>query len=385
MVRSDLLSFRVRRTMKLLCLRVVTLLFLFVLVLGAFGRSALAQFEGDRPPPIVLKVPLVRQDTFVWCWLANAEMIVRYFRGRSPSQCQMMEIGYRTLPGACCGNPRACMRGGTGMQELQQVIRYFGGVATTWTPPSDPMTLYNVLAQNQAVVAQVKVSDLGTHVVVIRGMRFQQINGFDPLGRPVRSVVPLVLVNDPMSLLPQEVPYGRLLQVWIDSLIVEPSSDTTGSGGDTSHSDVAGATSPAPRTEERDSCTAVRRIVHSAPTFERVKGERRGTGGADAYHALFDIPGTRNCTVWRISSGSYFRCEVPDHEGSSCAEGERFARELTARVKQCNSSWKAREGERDRRTRYFEKIRPPDADLSITISVNESGGACRASISIDPD
>lgn len=42
------------------------------------------------PPPVLLNVPQVRQTTPVWCWLAVAEMAVRYRHlGRGLSQCQM--------------------------------------------------------------------------------------------------------------------------------------------------------------------------------------------------------------------------------------------------------------------------------------------------------
>jgi len=185
-----------------------------LLALGvAYGPS---RAHAQLPPPVVLPVPTVTQDTMVWCWLAVSEMVIRYRNwGAGFRQCQMMEVGYRVPPGTCCGNPNLCARPGS-IQEIQGVIASFGGRFSSLAPPTNYQVLYNILQSGRPVIAQIATGGSIGHVVVIRGMGFQPF--INMLGMP--DVAPILMINDPMSIVPAQVPYAQFLAIWRASIIV---------------------------------------------------------------------------------------------------------------------------------------------------------------------
>jgi hypothetical protein len=200
------------------------LLMATALVAGALGTASDSHAQlplpgyPQPPEPVALNVPVVLQQTDVWCWLAASEMVIRYYnRGLSYQQCRILEIGYQLPPGACCGQPLACRTTGQWPQISAAIA--FGNVRGQWTPPLDPQSLYAILQQGRPVLAQIRSSATSTHAVVIRGMRFQVVTVPDVYGRRVAQVMPFVLVNDPLSLFPGDVPYPSLASIWIDGLI----------------------------------------------------------------------------------------------------------------------------------------------------------------------
>lgn len=173
---------------------------LCVALVQSFAAQGLAQEAVDLP------VPLVAQDTLEWCWVASAQMVLRFRGVDPPNQCQIMEMGYHTPPGACCSNPNRCAIPGT-IYQVQRIISYFGGGFTQLNRPADPSQLYSVLKQGAPVIAHLALPT-GGHFVVIRGINWS-------------SGSPAVEINDPFfgSL---TLPFSQLVQIWDAGLYVEP-------------------------------------------------------------------------------------------------------------------------------------------------------------------
>ncbi len=170
--------------------------------------------------PVFLPVPEVTEQTPIWCWLAVSEMGLRYRRGGSPKQCQMLEIGLRTLPGYCCSAPQRCLRAGS-MEEIRRILGVLGGIHTQSAGPLQPMALYQVLRSGSPVIAAISTGSSIGHTIMIRGMRFESRTVWTPFG-PRTEQVPIVLINDPMSYFAHEVPYATLQRQWLSSIVVGP-------------------------------------------------------------------------------------------------------------------------------------------------------------------
>lgn len=162
---------------------------------------------------VTLEVQPVTQKSIVWCWLAVAEMAIRYYNwDESPSQCRIMEHGYGLSPGTCCQNPKGCARTGS-LTEIVNIIKHYGGVDAFITgPPKQPKDVYKALAKNKLVIAALHTSMGSGHVVVIRGVRKQ--NGSIQL-----------LVNDPMSVIARTLSYQKLHSMWRETVIINYKGD----------------------------------------------------------------------------------------------------------------------------------------------------------------
>lgn len=185
----------------------------FVIVALVVGVSVDARAQ-VVPQPVDIPIQNLTQGTPVWCWAAVAQQLIMHAVGPSqtPQQCALVAIANGAAPGVCCGgvNP-ACFRTGS-WPQIQALIAHFGGRYSRQAPPTDPMTLYRTLAAGRPIILQVRSSFASTHVVVLRGMSF--VPG--PMGP-----VPVLHINDPMSVFTQPVPYHQLLPLWIDALVVE--------------------------------------------------------------------------------------------------------------------------------------------------------------------
>lgn len=187
------------------------------------SQEAPLQYRLPLPIPVQLPIPLITQDTPVWCWVAAADMAIKYRRCKliQLSQCQMLEIGYSLQPGFCCGDLRRCMRPTIGWNEIRSLIYHFGGTLSSWTLPHDPITLYNLLDNRIPVISQITTGYQTSHFVVIQGMYFvDKIVGHFPDGTPIVDRIAYVNVNDPLSPMTQVYSYPQLRLKWIDSLVI---------------------------------------------------------------------------------------------------------------------------------------------------------------------
>lgn len=198
--------------MKYLKLAFILLLFLVKPI------SALAYpYPTMLPPPVDIPIPNIPQETDVWCWVAVVQQIV-YFKNGSmgtPSQCAMVSISKNVPIQYCCTNSNNCRTTGS-LQEIQQLLRHFGGSFSSYSPPANAMALYQTLAQGKPVIMQISTTPLGyqsgmSHVIVIRGMYFQQT----PMG-----VIPMLIINDPLGQFTQNVPFAQLAPLWQAAIVV---------------------------------------------------------------------------------------------------------------------------------------------------------------------
>ena len=163
--------------------------------------------------PVDLPIENISQQTQVWCWAAVSQQLIAASRGmaNTPSQCQLVAAAYGADPGPCCaGQDQRCVTTGS-LQQIQALIQQYGGRTSTYAEPTDAMTLYRTLKMGHAVVIGIDAGQGMGHVVVARGMSFQQT----PEG-----VVALVHINDPMAHFTQPVPYPQVAAVWRQAIIV---------------------------------------------------------------------------------------------------------------------------------------------------------------------
>jgi hypothetical protein len=159
---------------------------------GGLPRGAVAQqfYTGPVIDEVQLRVPFVRQDTLVWCWVAAAKMVAESLGNSTPSQCEMLEDQYGA---PCCSQPWRCNRPGH-ISEIQGLINTFGHSLTDLSTSGTAQDLFDALQDSEApLVAWVD----GSHFVVITGMKIVP-TPFGPMA--------MVRINDPIR--------GRFDQAW---------------------------------------------------------------------------------------------------------------------------------------------------------------------------
>lgn len=167
----------------------------------------------DDLSPVDLPIQNLPQETEVWCWAAVSQQIIAASRGMqsTPPQCALVAIANGASPQACCQTrDQRCVRTGS-LQQIQDLIQRYGGRTSSYAAPTDAMTLYRTLKMGHAVIIGVNAGQGMGHVVVARGMSFQQT----PQG-----LVPFVHVNDPMAHFTQPVPFNQIAAVWRQAIIV---------------------------------------------------------------------------------------------------------------------------------------------------------------------
>lgn len=120
-----------------------------------------------------VNVPFETQQTQVWCWVATARMVARYYNVTTPPQCQMLAQQYGA---PCCQNPAMCARPGY-IQEIQALVASFGLRSSSIGPPTDGYTLLNLFKQGRPIILYVNNS----HFVVANGIKVVATPG-GPLG-----------------------------------------------------------------------------------------------------------------------------------------------------------------------------------------------------------
>jgi hypothetical protein len=151
--------------------RLLILLLALALVASAScSEGDLSPTEPTGPPgptggaQKILSVPLIAQQTPVWCWAAVSEMIFRYY-GRGATQCQILSGWYQR---DCCLFSQSCQTTAS-IQAIQQTLLAFGGVRSTALP--GPISFQNVQSEINAgrpVIVAYRGSFAG-HVVIIHG------------------------------------------------------------------------------------------------------------------------------------------------------------------------------------------------------------------------
>jgi hypothetical protein len=163
-----------------------------MLGLGLAPTALCAQpfYQGPTIDEVQLSVPLVRQDTMVWCWVASAKMVAGALGRSTPTQCQMLQAQYGA---PCCSQPWRCHRPGH-IAEIQGLIATFGLSTTELHMSGTVQDLFETLRNTRApLVAWVD----GSHFVVITGMKIVP----SPFGPTA-----IVRMNDPIR--------GRFDQPW---------------------------------------------------------------------------------------------------------------------------------------------------------------------------
>jgi hypothetical protein len=345
------------------------------------ARPTSTQAQQSLPPPVNLPVPVVLQQTQVWCWLASSEMVIRYLNnGFSYTQCQMLEKGYGLPPGACCGNPGACMVTAQSWSAIQAVLA-FGGLKGTIRPALSANDLYLTLRRNHPVIAQISEGGQGTHAIVLRAMRFAQvIVGYYPNGLPAVQTVAYVAVNDPLNIFPQEAEFSRLSSVWMDSLEVEKNT-------------MPSASPPSAAPTQATSggfCRAVNQVLASGASKSSVKGakhDRDDGDDADVYDGTVAIPGTEECSVWVKDDGirPYYYCDI-SVDKKDCEATEDKVRAFGRKLKDCLTGWHFYMGDKRRVHDYKlhgEAVEDQDDGPAVSARVSDFNDHCDAHFSID--
>ena len=315
--------------------RLATFILFACCVLMPLGVSAQMP-QQQVPPPVSLDVPLVNQNASEWCWLAASEMVMDYRNTTAPSQCRMMEIANNVPAGTCCNNPVACNAPARSMAAVMAVIGNIGGVTSSYARPTDPLTLYRTLQNDDPVIMQVAMGGGGSHAVVLRGMRFQVMMGRMPNGMPVQQIVPVLVINDPMQQQPVEVAYQAIVGQWMDALVVGKSFRAFANAAPSASRTT---TAPAPQASSSSSfCQAARRVAAAAPGYSSLNGTQ-DPDDEESYSMLGSFPGTMSCDVdhSRDDDGSvisdYVYCRVLHNASCSSARGRYMA--LVSQIASC--------------------------------------------------
>lgn len=166
------------------------------------------------PPPVNLPIENRLQKTLAGCWVAVAEQVISYLVGpaKTPSQCRLTETALGLNPGACCLTRICDMQLGT-LPQIAGLIGLYGRGYSNLMFSKDPYTVYNILSKGHPIVMAVKYNGIMRpgHVIVIRGMAWVP-NYY--------GLQPVLYINDPMSFLPQTIPYANMALYWYSGLEV---------------------------------------------------------------------------------------------------------------------------------------------------------------------
>lgn len=175
------------------------------------GSSLGAEIDVDVEPVV--------QDTLIWCWVATARMVIKYYNeGDAPRQCEILQdITPGAPPGYCCSNKKLCMRSGQ-LYEIQNVIKRYTGldsVIKNSLPTSNDIA--TALEKNRLIIAATYTGPMAGHVVLIKGIRKTTRNG-------VKTTQ--ILINDPMEHKAKVVSFAEFKKRWKQSIVVQFESES---------------------------------------------------------------------------------------------------------------------------------------------------------------
>jgi hypothetical protein len=173
----------------------------FLRLVGLAGAIALGSFTPATNAQVLdeayVNVPFETQQTQVWCWVASARMVARYYNKATPPQCAMLQAQYGP---PCCQNPgQICTVPGS-IWQIQQLIQSFGLHTSMIGPPANGYVLLNLFKQGRPIVIHLAQG----HFVVASGIKVVQ-TAMGPLGI-VRVLDPYFGIHD--------VPLPQLYAQW---------------------------------------------------------------------------------------------------------------------------------------------------------------------------
>lgn len=187
--------------------RLLALLLAFALVvLAACSEGDFSPTEPTGGGPqggtqTVLSVPLVLQQTPVWCWAAVSEMVFRYYR-TGFEQCQILSAWYRA---PCCGAASQFCQTTASIEVIRETLGGFGIRSIHFPGPISFQAVQSEINAGRPIIVAYRGSSAG-HVVVI--------HGYDARGN--------VYIRDPLfgSFV---VPYGNSFSyggqyIWADTI-----------------------------------------------------------------------------------------------------------------------------------------------------------------------
>lgn len=145
----------------------------------------------DNPPPVCggvedppptshfLSVPLLPQQTSMWCWAASSRMVMRFVDPAiNAAQCSQANINFGRSD--CCNNPtpQDCINGGW------QVFNNFGFTFTSQNNALSWNQLTNLLSQGKPVMFAWAWNGGGGHMMVARGWKISQGKKYVSINNP---------------------------------------------------------------------------------------------------------------------------------------------------------------------------------------------------------
>lgn len=154
-------------------------------------------------PPVRHPVPLERQTTPAWCWVAVARMLADYYHTQPPAQCDMLGDHYGH---PCCTDPGPCLRAGR-VHEIAQLLRTLTPLQPQSAGTTGLLPFYQALRRAPIVL---HTRQGNGHFVIATGLRTVQTH----TGRTA-----LISINDP-SLGRYELPFSVLQERWDGALLL---------------------------------------------------------------------------------------------------------------------------------------------------------------------
>jgi len=191
--------------------KIIYLFLLCCIILTRCDETQNVQPAFVPPAPVTIDIQNILQEQTDWCWAASAQQVIQWLtNGNSPPQCQLVASAFGANPNYCCSFPEQCNTPGN-LQQIQSLIQYYGGHATSASSPGSAMDLYNILKQHHAVVLFLQTTPYVGHYVVLRGMEWRNDNG---------TYNPIVYINDPLQYYIQPIYFSNLQQIWAAAIIV---------------------------------------------------------------------------------------------------------------------------------------------------------------------
>jgi hypothetical protein len=170
-----------------------------------YSNTMLAQYY-----PVNLNIENLPQENTAWCWAAAAQQVIYWINGTAPDQCELVASAHKHDVEECCESPETCDLPGN-LQQIQFLIRKYGGHYSSIAAPANALILYNTLANGKAIILFLQTTPYIGHYVVLTGMEFIQ-TAYGPAA--------VMYINDPMAYYTQPVPFNNLLLLWRAAIVV---------------------------------------------------------------------------------------------------------------------------------------------------------------------